>query len=236
MRQILLDTETTGLSPADGHRLVEVAAVELVNRRFTGNYWHRYINPERVVDAGAQKVHGLSTEFLKDKPVFSEVAKELFTYIDGCDVIIHNAPFDLSFLNHEFKLLKAGFPIIEKACSIIDTLVMARQLHRGKKNDLDSLCKRYEVDNSKRDWHGALIDAELLGWVYLAMTGGQISLFDHVDTNENGQNNTSNPIQQSSPTTISPQQLARSAEKITILRASLEEMDAHAAYMRDIEK
>lgn len=233
MRQILLDTETTGLSPADGHRLVEVAAVELVNRRFTGNYWHRYINPERQVDAGAQKVHGLSTEFLKDKPIFSEVAKELFDYIDGCDVIIHNAPFDLGFLNHEFQRLKDGFPKIEKACSIIDTLVMAREIHRGKKNDLDSLCKRYEVDNSGRDWHGALIDAELLGGVYLAMTGGQMSFFDQADIDSN---NASNISHHSSPTAISQQQLTRSADKIAILRASLEEVAMHEAYMRGIEK
>jgi len=223
IRQILLDTETTGLEPTKGHRIIEIAAVELINRRFTGNYWHYYINPDRPIDEGAQKVHGITAEFLKDKLRFADIAQEFLDYIQDSDLIIHNAPFDLSFLNHEYKLLKKDtikkFQLLENRCTIIDTLAMARQKHRGQKNNLDALCKRYQVDNSKRDWHGALIDAELLGWVYLAMTGGQKSLFDGTseETNDSWHGKKQTKIK-------------RVVNHLKILRASPEEIALDDAY------
>lgn len=175
MRQIVLDTETTGLNPRTGDRVIEVGCVELKNRILTGNNFHRYINPERDSEEGALAVHGLTTEFLSDKPKFAEIAAELRDYIAGAEVIIHNAPFDLGFLNHEFKLL--GLPTFTEHCSgVIDTLVNAKELHPGKRNSLDALCDRYGVSNAHRKLHGALLDAELLADVYLSMTRGQNSL------------------------------------------------------------
>src|SRR5450830_1325242 len=175
MRQIVLDTETTGLNPRTGDRVIEVGCVELHNRMLTGNNFHRYINPERDSEEGALAVHGLTTEFLRDKPKFAEIAEELREYIRGAEVIIHNAPFDLGFLNHEFKLL--GLPTFTEHCSgVIDTLVHAKELHPGKRNSLDALCDRYGVSNAHRKLHGALLDSELLADVYLAMTRGQNSL------------------------------------------------------------
>jgi DNA polymerase-3 subunit epsilon len=175
MRQIVLDTETTGLNPRTGDRVIEVGCVELKNRMLTGNNFHRYINPERDSEEGALAVHGLTTEFLRDKPKFAEIAAELREYIQGAEVIIHNAPFDLGFLNHEFKLL--GLPTFTEHCSgVIDTLVHAKEMHPGKRNSLDALCDRYGVSNAHRKLHGALLDAELLADVYLSMTRGQNSL------------------------------------------------------------
>ncbi|MES2152952.1 MAG: DNA polymerase III subunit epsilon [Pseudomonadota bacterium] len=175
MRQIVLDTETTGLNPRTGDRVIEVGCVELHNRMLTGNNFHRYINPERDSEEGALAVHGLTTEFLRDKPKFAEIAAELRDYINGAEVVIHNAPFDLGFLNNEFKLL--GLPSFTEHCSgVIDTLVNAKELHPGKRNSLDALCDRYGVSNSHRKLHGALLDAELLADVYLSMTRGQNSL------------------------------------------------------------
>jgi DNA polymerase-3 subunit epsilon len=175
MRQIVLDTETTGLNPRTGDRVIEVGCVELHNRMLTGNNFHRYINPERDSEEGALAVHGLTTEFLRDKPKFAEIANELRDYIAGAEVIIHNAPFDLGFLNNEFKLL--GLPTFTEHCSgVIDTLVNAKEMHPGKRNSLDALCDRYGVSNSHRKLHGALLDAELLADVYLSMTRGQNSL------------------------------------------------------------
>lgn len=176
-RQIILDTETTGLSAAQGHRLIEVGCLEMVNRRFTGQRFHSYLNPERAVDAGAFQVHGISNEFLKDKPRFSEIAGELLAFISGAEVIIHNAPFDLSFLNEELRRLGKDHAPIETVCVVLDSLVLARQKHPGQPNSLDALCRRYQINNTHRDVHGALIDAQLLGQVYLAMTGGQDQLF-----------------------------------------------------------
>jgi len=175
MRQIILDTETTGLEVALGHRIIEVAAVEIVNRRLTGNHFHCYLNPERDVDPGALEVHGLSTEFLQDKPKFGDVATELVAFVRGAELIIHNAPFDVGFLDRELSLVDLQ-PIAQHCASITDTLRMARELHPGKRNSLDALCERYQVDNSARTRHGALLDAELLGEVYLAMTRGQETL------------------------------------------------------------
>ena len=175
MRQIVLDTETTGLNPRTGDRIIEVGCVEIFNRKLTGNNFHRYINPERESDEGALAVHGLTTEFLSDKPKFKEIAEELREFIAGAEVIIHNAPFDLGFLNHEFTRLGMR-PFVEHCSGVIDTLVQAKELHPGKRNSLDALCDRYEISNAHRKLHGALLDSELLADVYLAMTRGQNSL------------------------------------------------------------
>jgi DNA polymerase-3 subunit epsilon len=175
MRQIVLDTETTGLNPRNGDRVIEIGCVELNNRMLTGNNFHRYINPERDSEEGALAVHGLTTEFLSDKPKFAEIVEELRTYIAGAVVIIHNAPFDLGFLNAEFKRLSLP-SFNEHIGEVIDTLVQAKELHPGKRNSLDALCDRYGVSNSHRKLHGALLDAELLADVYLSMTRGQNSL------------------------------------------------------------
>lgn len=181
MRQIVLDTETTGLEPTQGHRIIEIGCVELVNRRLTGNHYHQYLQPDRLIDAGARAVHGITDEFLADKPRFRDVAQEFLTFIQGAELIIHNAAFDVAFLNHELKMLHDGGadPLckdVNEHCNVLCTLILARQLHPGQKNTLDALCKRYAVDNSQRQWHGALLDAQILSEVYLAMTGGQASL------------------------------------------------------------
>lgn len=175
MRQIVLDTETTGLNPRTGDRVIEVGCVEIFNRKLTGNNFHRYINPERESDEAALAVHGLTTEFLSDKPKFHEIAEELREFVQGAEVIIHNAPFDLGFLNHEFTRLGLP-PFVEHCSGVIDTLVHAKELHPGKRNSLDALCDRYEISNAHRKLHGALLDSELLADVYLAMTRGQNSL------------------------------------------------------------
>ena len=188
MRQILLDCETTGLDPKQGHRIVEIAAVELSNRQFTGNHFHYYLNPERE---GALQVHGLTAEFLQDKPKFHEVSKELLSFIREAELIIHNAPFDVGFLNHE--LSRISLPALDNYCLLItDTLKLAKELHPGRRNNLDALCERYNIDNSKRTLHGALLDAELLAEVYLAMTRGQESLLiglEHVEFIQHSMNN-----------------------------------------------
>jgi DNA polymerase-3 subunit epsilon len=181
MRQVILDTETTGLDPTLGHRVIEIAGVELVNRRLTGNRFHRYVNPGRDSEEGALQVHGLTTEFLSDKPKFAEIADEFLDYVSGAQLIIHNAPFDIGFLNQELNLLDRK-PITQYCPDIIDTLRMAKDLFPGKRNNLDALCERYQIDNSARTLHGALLDAELLGEVYLAMTRGQESLVMEVET------------------------------------------------------
>jgi DNA polymerase-3 subunit epsilon len=175
MRQIILDTETTGLEPADGHRVIEIGCVELVDRRLTGQHFHRYLNPERDIEDGALEVHGISSEFLADKPVFAEVVEEFLEFIGGAELIIHNAPFDVGFLDNELSLLGRE-ERIDSLARVIDTLEMARELHPGQRNSLDALCRRYEVDDSSRTLHGALLDAEILADVYLAMTGGQSDL------------------------------------------------------------
>lgn len=177
MRQIVLDTETTGLSVTEGHKIIEVGCVELINRQITGKTLHHYINPQRTIDIGAQQVHGITLEFLANKPIFAQISEEIFEFIKGAELIIHNAPFDVSFIDYEFKATRSTYSSIAEHCSIIDTLVLARKKHPGQQNSLDALCKRYEIDNSKRDLHGALLDAHLLSQVYLAMTGGQTSFF-----------------------------------------------------------
>jgi DNA polymerase III subunit epsilon len=176
MRQIILDTETTGLEPKQGHRIIEIGCVELINRRKTDQHYHQYINPQREIDEGAFNVHGISNEFLSDKPVFKNVAQDFIDFIRDSEVIIHNAPFDVGFVDAELKKLGRKWGKMEHYCTVTDTLTMAREKHPGQKNNLDALCKRYEIDNSKRDLHGALLDAQILLDVYLAMTGGQETL------------------------------------------------------------
>ena len=176
MRQIVLDTETTGIGSELGHRVIEIGCVELINRKLTGKHYHVYLNPQRDVDEGAFKVHGISSEFLQDKPLFKDVLHEFLAFIDGAELIIHNAPFDVGFLNAELKRAK-WTKRLDGHCNVLDTLVLARKKHPGQRNSLDALCKRYDVDNSNRQHHGALLDAEILAFVYLAMTGGQTMLF-----------------------------------------------------------
>ncbi|NND80903.1 MAG: DNA polymerase III subunit epsilon [Gammaproteobacteria bacterium] len=175
-RQIVLDTETTGLEHRQGHRIIEIGCVELINRKLTGNNYHVYLNPEREIDQGAIEVHGISNEFLQDKPLFNEVYEQLLIYLNGAELIIHNAAFDVGFLNAELQRLEAATPQIEEIASVHDTLLQARKMFPGQRNDLDSLCKRYEINNSHRELHGALLDAEILADVYLSMTGGQTAL------------------------------------------------------------
>lgn len=177
MRQVVLDTETTGLEIAQGHRIIEIGCVELVNRRLTNRHYHQYLRPERDIEEGALEVHGITQEFLADKPRFADVAGELLAFIEGAELIIHNADFDVTFLDYELDLL-AGWSRgrIAEHCHVLDTLALARELHPGQRNSLDALCKRYDVDNSQRTLHGALLDAEILADVYLAMSGGQASL------------------------------------------------------------
>jgi DNA polymerase III subunit epsilon len=178
MRQIILDTETTGLEPELGHRIIEIGCVEVVHRRITGRTFHRYINPERDIEMGAQDVHGLSRVDLEDKPRFAEIAQELLAFISGAELVIHNAAFDVAFLDHELlRLATDSVPqTIASLCTVLDSLALARELHPGQRNNLDALCKRYGIDNSRRELHGALLDAQILAEVYLAMTGGQAAL------------------------------------------------------------
>ena len=177
MRQVVLDTETTGLDPKEGHRIIEIGCVELIDRRLTRKNFHQYIQPDREIDAGAIEVHGITNEFLADKPRFAEVAESFMRFVEGAELIIHNAPFDVGFLDHELKRWRSSAaPCIADLCEVTDTLAMARRLHPGQRNGLDALCKRYSVDNSHRELHGALLDAEILADVYLAMTGGQVAL------------------------------------------------------------
>jgi DNA polymerase III subunit epsilon len=179
MRQIVLDTETTGLVADQGHRIIEIGAVEMLDRRLTGRHFHCYLNPERDIDPGALDVHGITVEFLADKPKFGDVLEEFLAFVRDSEVIIHNAPFDVSFLNYEFSLLAGPKPRdIRDHCAVTDSLAIARHKHPGQKNGLDALCRRYLVDNSARTLHGALLDAEILADVFLAMTGGQTALFD----------------------------------------------------------
>lgn len=202
MRQIILDTETTGIEVNAGHRVIEVGAVELADRKLTGRHLHEYLQPDRAIDPGAQDVHGISLEFLADKPPFAAIAEQLFDYIEGAELIMHNASFDVGFLNAEFgRLAAVEFPriaarmgragkhcrgAIERICTITDSLALARQKHPGQRNSLDALCRRYEVDNSSRQLHGALLDAEILADVYLRMTGGQTALFGGAEPGEAG--------------------------------------------------
>ncbi len=186
MRQIVLDTETTGLDPAQGHRIIEIGALEVIDRKLTGRSFHVYINPQRVVEQEAIEVHGITNEFLQDKPVFAQVADEFLEFIKDSELVIHNAPFDVGFMDHEFQLLRRNIGKTTDYCTILDTLVMAREMRPGQRNSLDALCRAYGVDNSNRTFHGALLDAELLADVYLMMTGGQTKL--ELASNKGGSN------------------------------------------------
>lgn len=175
MRQVVLDTETTGLDPAQGHRVIEIGCVEIENRRLTGRHFHRYLNPDRDIDAAAIEVHGITSQFLADKPRFPQIETEFLEFVSGAELVIHNAPFDMGFLNHELALTKTKTMSLDGLCTVLDSLVMAREKHPGQRNSLDALCKRYGVDNTQRQLHGALLDAEILADVYLLMTSGQSS-------------------------------------------------------------
>lgn len=227
MRQIVLDTETTGLETSQGHRLIEIGCVELVGRRLTGRHFHQYVNPEREIDSGAMEVHGITNAMVADKPLFAHVVNELLDFIRGAELIIHNAPFDLGFLNYELQLLNRSDERIEALCSVVDTLVMARQRHPGQKNNLDALCQRYGVDNSQRELHGALLDAEILADVYLAMTGGQTALALQGDESEN---------QSSGPTESSVRRLHLAAGALKVVRADAAELALHEQRLAEIDK
>ncbi|MDM8545568.1 DNA polymerase III subunit epsilon [Candidatus Venteria ishoeyi] len=184
MRQVVLDTETTGINHKAGHKIIEIGCVELLDRRLTGKTYHEYLQPDREIDEGAIRVHGINNEFLQGKPRFSDIKEAFLAFIQGAELIIHNAPFDVGFINHELHSLDANAKTLEHFCTVTDTLVMARKKHPGQKNNLDALCKRYDINNSHRDLHGALLDSEILADVYLAMTGGQTTLFMSQDNEQ----------------------------------------------------
>ena len=224
-RQIVLDTETTGLDPSDGHRIIEIGCVELVDRKLTGNRYHQYINPEREIDAGAIEVHGITNEKLADKPRFADIVEDFLGFVSGAELVIHNAPFDVGFIDAELKRLRAGHGELTKYCTVLDTLAMARRMHPGQKNNLDALCKRYAVDNSSRDLHGALLDAEILADVYLLMTGGQTALSLDAETEASGERK---------PEQI--QRVAQDRRRLKVICASIEEESANEACLGNIEK
>jgi len=223
VRQVVLDTETTGLNPQEGHRIIEIGCVELVNRRLTGNSFHVYINPDRIIDDGAIEVHGITNEFLLDKPRFEDIVDDYLAFTEDAELIIHNAPFDVGFLNHEFSLLKRPAIKVEDKNTVFDSLPFARKKHPGARATLDALCKRYGIDNSHRELHGALLDAEILAEVYLSMTGGQFSLMDF-DEEEN----------KSKEQGII--RLSVDRKRIKVISCSDEELDAHQKYLDMIEK
>lgn len=227
MRQIVLDTETTGLETSQGHRIIEIGCVEVENRRLTGRTYHQYIQPEREIDAGAQEVHGITAEFLADKPVFAGIADEFMSFVDGAELVIHNAPFDVGFLNYELGLLKSDKGHISDYCTVLDTLVMARNKHPGQRNNLDALCKRYFIDNSSRDLHGALLDAEILALVYLAMTGGQVTLGLGGGTSSGGTD---------MPGSHSFTKIDRQGIELKIVEATDSEMELHQAYLERLKE
>jgi len=221
MRQIVLDTETTGLDSAQGHRIIEIGCVELLNRKLTGNHFHHYLQPDRDIDEGAFEVHGISNEFLLDKPRFATVADDFLRFVNGAELVIHNAPFDVGFIDAELKLVGANR--LESVSTVLDTLVMAREMYPGQRNSLDALCKRLEIDNSQRTLHGALLDAEILADVYLLMTGGQVSLSLSVDHS------------------LAPRGLPGEAQQIEIkptpvLCAGEDELRAHAIWLEKLKK
>jgi DNA polymerase-3 subunit epsilon len=224
MRQIVLDTETTGLETSENHRIIEIGCIEILDRRITRNAFHTYINPEREVDAGALEVHGIDNRFLKDKRRFAEVAAEFLEFVRGAELVIHNAAFDVGFLNYELKRMGHAVDDIHGVCGVLDTLELARRQHPGQKNSLDALCKRYSVDNSGREYHGALLDAQLLAEVYLAMTGGQAALV--LDAEEARVNNGGPRVSK----------LDRAGLILAVPRASEGERAAHIAKLQEIAK
>jgi DNA polymerase-3 subunit epsilon len=226
MRQIVLDTETTGLSTKQGHRIIEIGCIELVNRRVTGQHYHTFLNPDRDIDEGAERVHGISRDDLETAPRFPEIVDELLAFVSGAELVIHNAEFDVGFIDNELKLMKHRKPEISQHAAVLDTLKLARKLHPGQRNSLDALCKRYAVDASNRDLHGALIDSELLARVYLAMTGGQtaLSLDEEVTAGPSAGAEADAAAQRSSDL------------KLVVIRASEEEVAAHNALVEKFQK
>lgn len=222
MRQIVLDTETTGIDPNEGHRIIEIGCVELMERQLTGRHYHVYINPDREVEEEAISVHGITNEFLEDKPRFREIAREFLDFIDGAELVIHNAAFDVGFIDAEFARIKPVRKVADH-CSVLDSLAVARRKHPGQKNSLDALCKRYGVDNSNRELHGALLDAEILADVFLLLTGGQtaLSLDAGSDGDQGGQ---------------VIRRLSADRPALSVLRASDEEVEAHEAFLDTVEK
>ena len=227
MRQIVLDTETTGLEVNLGHRIIEIGCVELVERQLTGRHYHQYINPEREIDQGAIAVHGLTLDKLADQPPFAQIAGQFLEFVDGAELIIHNANFDVGFINAELKRLSSQQSDIDQLCSIIDTMKMARGKHPGQKNDLDSLCRRYGVDNSQRDLHGALLDAEILADVYLAMTGGQTTFTLDSDEKKREAN---------AATRQTVTRLSGDRPPLVVIRATEAELQAHEQFLASIAK
>lgn len=223
-RQIVLDTETTGLEPSQGHRIIEIGCVEMVDRRLTGNNFHQYLQPDRAIDQAAIEVHGITNEFLADKPRFGDLVDDFIAYVEGAELIIHNAPFDMGFLNHELRLLAGDHPVLETLCSVVDTLVMAKKMHPGQRNSLDALCKRYDINNSHRELHGALLDAEILADVYLMMTGGQGAL--SLDAGGGEGEAAGELIRRLDP----------ARPRLKVVRASVEELTAHQQRLELIEK
>ena len=226
MRQIVLDTETTGLETADGHRILEIGCVEIIDRKLTHNHYHRYINPQRDSDQGALEVHGLTQKFLQTKKLFRDIWPSLIEYVRGAELIIHNAPFDVAFINAEMKLLDTSLGVITDYCTVLDSLVMAKQKHPGQKNNLDALCKRYAVDNSRRELHGALLDSEVLADVYLLMTGGQVSFNLGTEVNDA-------PIL-SAPGEITP--LESNRPELKVIRATAAELLLHEKKLDQIDQ
>lgn len=226
MRQIVLDTETTGIDPAQGHRLIEIGCLEMINRRLTGRVFHHYLNPEREVEAEAIAVHGITNEFLVDKPLFASVADEFLTFIHGAELIIHNAPFDIGFINHELRRLQPNYPPVTEICGVLDTLVLARSRHPGQKNNLDALARRYGADQRDRTYHGALLDAEILADVYLAMTGGQVGLALGSEEAGDGETRQSEGIRRLSPGRM----------PLPVIRADASEMERHEARLTGLDK
>jgi len=225
MRQVVLDTETTGLEPEAGHRIIEIGCVEVVNRRPTSNRFHRYLNPGRLVDRGAVEVHGIEDEFLAKQPRFAEVAHEFLEFVKGAELVIHNADFDVEFINHELRRIDGVPHQIRDCCAVLDTLALARRLHPGQRNSLDALAKRYNVDNSKRDLHGALLDAQILTDIYLLMTGGQVSL-----SLDSGGESAANGASRAD------ERLDRTGLELPVQLASADELLAHEALLAKIAK
>lgn len=223
LRQIVLDTETTGLSPEQGHRIIEIGCIEIINRKITTNRFHVYLNPDREIDAGAIEVHGISNEFLADKPRFADVAEEFIAFVKDGELIIHNAPFDIGFLDHELRLTDRN-QNMERYCAVIDTLLLARKKHPGQRNSLDALCKRYEIDNSHRQLHGALLDAEILAEVYLTMTGGQTSMLE--ESQGLVSNDETEPLRAS----------FLNRPQLKVINPDESEFEAHARYLDFLQK
>ncbi|MDP2178396.1 DNA polymerase III subunit epsilon [Methylicorpusculum sp.] len=223
-RQVVLDTETTGLNPQEGHRIIEIGCVELVNRRLTGRHFHVYINPQRVIDSGAIEVHGITNEFLNDKPLFTDIADDFIQFIKESELIIHNAPFDVGFINHEFALLDKTLGTVNQYSEVFDTLSFARKKHPGQRNSLDALCKRYGIDNSHRELHGALLDAEILAEVYLLMTGGQSSLLEEATDSRQEQ------------TDLQVKRILADRKPLAIIYCNEDELQQHQARLAAIEK